>query len=106
MEIKSYYVAATVNSSGEEPVGNDVLVLTGSAGSTIVKSIKVSTVDATIVTVKYKSSTDSELFSFKLNLDANGYVLIDSFDVINSGEKLYFNADKTTCKLKADVVEQ
>ncbi len=106
MEIKSYYVAATVNSSGEEPVGNDVLVLTGSSGSTIVKSIKVSTVDAAIVTVKYKSSTDSELFSFKLNLKDDGYVLIDSFDVINSGEKLYFNADKTTCKLKADVVEQ
>lgn len=106
MQTKSYYAVASVTNIEETPTGSDVLVLTGTSGSTIIKSIKVSTIDATVATIKYKNSSDLEQFSFKLNLDDNGYVLIDSFDVINPGEKLYFNADQNTCKIKVDVAEQ
>lgn len=105
MNIVSYIANASVNTSGEEPVGNDVVVLTGVSASTIVKSIKVSTVDACVVTIKYKDTENTEIFSYKINLDDNGYVLIDSFDVINAGHKLILNADQASCKLKADVVE-
>lgn len=105
MNIVNYIANASVTTSGDEPVGNDVVVLTGAAASTIVKSIKIATVDACVATVKYKSSSGAELFSYKVNLDDNGYVLIDSFDVINAGETLVFNADQASCKLKADVVE-
>lgn len=105
MNIVSYIAQATVNTSGAEPVGNDVVVLTGVAASTIVKSIKISTTDACIATVKYKNSSGIEVFSYKINLDDNGYVLLDSFDVINMGYTLVLNADSNTCRLKADVVE-
>lgn len=106
MQTKSYYATASVTNIEDTPTGNDVLILKGSSGSTIVKSIKVSTVDATVATIKYKTQSGNEQFSFKLNLDDNGYVLIDSFDVINSGDQLFLNADQNTCKIKVDVVEQ
>ena len=61
--------------------------------------------ECAFVTIKYKNTEDNEIFSYKINLDDNGYVLIDSFDVVNAGHKLILNADQASCKLKADVVE-
>ena len=106
MQTKSYYATASVSEGVDGFIGTDVLILTGTSNSTIIKSIKVTTEEATIVTIKYKDSSGGEQFAYKLNLDDNGYVMLDSFDVINPGEKLFFNADQNTCRIKVDVAEQ
>ena len=106
MNLLSYFVQASIDDSGSELVINDVVVLTGVANGTIIKSIKVSTTDACVVNIKYVNAANEELFKYRLNLEDFGYVMLDSFDVVNSGHKLVFNADQTSCKLKADVVEQ
>lgn len=106
MNILSYFAQASIDNSGSEPVPEDVVVLAGVANGTIIKSIKVTTTEACIVNIKYVNESNVELFSFKLNLEDFGYVMLDSFDVVNSGHKLVFHADQASCKLKADVVEQ
>lgn len=106
MNLLSYFAQASIDDSGTEPVAEDVVVLTGVANGTIIKSIKVSTTDACVVNIKYVNAANEELFAYRLNLEDFGYVMLDSFDVVNSGHKLVFNADQASCKLKADVVEQ
>lgn len=108
MVIRNYKVkgSVTIPSAGE-PTANDVEILTGSAKSTIVKSLEINAgSEDSIVYVIRKDDTNTEYSKIKLDITAYNYVVLwEGFFVIPSGHKLILNADSNEIECIANVVE-
>ncbi len=87
--------------------GVETLVLTGSGGSTVIKSLElISGSDAAVVDVVRKDADDAEYGRIRVNLTAYNYVMLwEGFVVIPNGHKLYVSSDSHLIEAVANVVE-
>lgn len=106
MIIKNYRAKASLTSSNP-PTGVDVLILTGSDNSTVIKSLEViaGTEDA-IVNIFRKDEHGIAYGNVKLDLTAHNYVMLwEGFIAIPAGHSLWLNSDSNQVEVVCNVVE-
>ena len=106
MLVTNYHVKATLTSSNP-PSGEDVLILTGSENSTVIKSLEViSGSESSIVNVFRKDSSGNIYGNIKIDLTAYNYVMLwEGFIAIPQGHQLFINADSQYVEAVANIVE-
>lgn len=105
--INGYNVKAQINTAVNPPTGVDVLILTGAALGTTVKSLEIiAGAENSIITIFRKDSNNNVYGAAKVNLEAQDYLMLwEGFIVIPAGHKLYINADSAAVEAIASVAE-
>lgn len=111
IEFKNYYKSVQklvtddlISSSSDS---NEVLLLTGVSGSTIVKSLQLINSDESCTAyIIRKNENDLIYSSIRVDLKANDYLILwQGFFVIPSGHSIWFSSNSLGCKIVANVVE-
>lgn len=92
-------------------VPDKIVILTGTSGGTIVKSLQIITDNesccAQIIRQRRDNYNNYEPYAtIKVDLKANDYLILwQGFFVIPAGDRLSFQADSNYCRVVANVVE-
>lgn len=108
---KNYYASVTEldmdNLLSASTSNNEVLVLTGTSGSTIVKSLElINSNESCTAYIIRKNENDNVYSTIRVDLKANDYLILwQGFFVIPYNHKIYFSCNSLGCKIVTNVVE-
>lgn len=104
LSFKNYSKTGSINGTTAE----EVTLLTGAEGSTIVKSLQIITGNEScyIEVIRKTGDNSSPYATIKLELKANDYLLLwQGFFIIPKNHLLTFKTDSNKCTVVANVVE-
>lgn len=104
LSFRNYSKTGNINGVTAE----QVLLLTGASGSTIVKSLQIITGNESccVEIIRKTSDNATPYATIKLELKANDYLLLwQGFFIIPNNHLLTFKADSNKCTIVANVVE-
>lgn len=104
LSFRNYSKTGNINGINAE----QMLLLTGASGGTIVKSLQIITGNEScyIEIIRKTSSEASPYATIKLELKANDYLLLwQGFFIIPNNHLLTFKTDSNKCTVVANVVE-
>lgn len=111
MTFKNYFASVneinTDNLQSNSFISNEVLLLTGTSGSTIVKTLELVNGNESCTAYIIRKDGNNEVYAnIKVDLKANDYLILwQGFFVIPFNHKIYFSCNSLKCKIVANVVE-